>query len=123
MPKKHGKTTPPRPPAGPPASAKEGAAAVIAAAVKLFDRKDGEGVDKRLLAEILFHAAFDVLDGVPEDQKQRLAGRVHAGAYDRMAGNPIIDSAPSKTGSPEAVSAPSNTAGLQSSGPGPEKAP
>jgi hypothetical protein len=117
------RTAPPRPPAGPPASTKDGAAAVIAASVKLFDRKDGEGVDKRLLAEILFHAAFSVLDGVPEDEKQRLASRVHAGAYDRMAGNPIIDSAPSKTGSPDAVSPPSNTAGFKSSGPGPEKAP
>jgi hypothetical protein len=58
MGKKFGRTAPPRPPAGPPASAKEGAAAVIKAAVKLFNRQDGNGVDKRLLAEILFHAAL-----------------------------------------------------------------
>jgi hypothetical protein len=57
------RTAPPRPPAGPPASTKDGAAAVIRAAVKLFDKQDGEGVDKRLMAEILFHAAFEVLDG------------------------------------------------------------
>jgi hypothetical protein len=56
------KAAPPRPPAGPPASLKEGAAAVIRAATKLFDRQDGEGVEKPLLASILFTAAFDVLD-------------------------------------------------------------
>jgi hypothetical protein len=39
---------------------------VIAAAVKLFDRRDGEGVDRRMLTEILFKAAFDVLDRLPE---------------------------------------------------------
>jgi hypothetical protein len=115
------RTASPRPPAGPPASTKDGAAAVIAAAVKLFDRKDGEGVDKRLLAEILFHAAFSVLDGVPEDQKQRLSARVHAGAYDRMAGNPIIDSATSKTGPNEGGPSPSNTFDLKSSPEGPGK--
>jgi hypothetical protein len=64
MGKKFGCTQPPRPPAGPPASTKDGAAAVIAAATKLFDRQDGEGVEKRLLASILFTAAFDVLDRI-----------------------------------------------------------
>jgi hypothetical protein len=39
------RTQPPRLPPGPPACAKEGAAAVLKAAVKLFDRQDGAGVD------------------------------------------------------------------------------
>jgi hypothetical protein len=82
------RTAPPRPPPGPPASLKEGAAAVIRAATKLFDRQDGEGVEKRLLASILFTAAFDVLDRITdEDQKKALARRVHAGAYGRMVGH------------------------------------
>jgi hypothetical protein len=78
------RTQPPRPPAGPPASPKDGAAAVIKAAVKLFDRQDGNGVEKRLLAEILFLAAFETLDQVEqEDRRKMLAGRVHIGAYNR----------------------------------------
>jgi hypothetical protein len=117
------RTAPPRPPSGPPASTKDGAAAVIAAAVKLFDRQDGEGVDRRLLAEILFTAAFDVLDRLPNDQRQPLARRVHAGSYERTSGNHGSDFAPSKTGPGDGVSAPSNTAGFKSSGPGPENLP
>ena len=82
------RTAPPRPPAGPPASAKEGAAAVIKTAVKLFDRQDGAGVEKRLLASILFTAAFDVLDRITDaEQRKTLARRVHAGAYERMEGH------------------------------------
>jgi hypothetical protein len=87
MGRKFGRTAPLRPPAGPPASLKAGAASVIAAATKLFDRQDGEGVEKRLLASILFTAAFDVLDRITDaEQKQALARRVHAGAYERMEG-------------------------------------
>jgi hypothetical protein len=86
MPKR--RTQPPRPPAGPPASLKEGAAAVIKTAVKLFDRQDGAGVENRLLAPILFTAAFDVLDRITDaEQRKALARRVHAGAYERMEGN------------------------------------
>jgi hypothetical protein len=85
---KYGRTQPPRPRPGPPASAKAGADAVLKAAVKLFDRQDGQGVDNRLLASILFTAAFDVLDRITdEDQRKTLAKRVHAGAYGRMVGN------------------------------------
>jgi hypothetical protein len=81
------RTAPPPPPSGPPKSLKEGAAAVIRAATRLFDRQDGEGVEKRLLAEILFTAAFDVLDRIgDEEQRRKLARRVHAGAYERMEG-------------------------------------
>lgn len=67
---------------------KEGAVAVLKAATKLFDRQDGEGVDRRLLASILFTAAFDVLDRITDaEQRKTLARRVHAGAYERMEGN------------------------------------
>jgi hypothetical protein len=55
--------------------------------VKLFDRQDGEGVNWRVIAETLFKAAFDVLDRLPDDQRQALARRVYTGAYDRAAGN------------------------------------
>jgi hypothetical protein len=114
------RTQPPRPPAGPPASAKDGAAAVIAAAVKLFDRQDGKGVDPRMMAETLFFAAFNALDGLPEDQRHTVAKSVHAGAYRRFSGADADEFAASKTGQGEMVSAPSNTADFKSSGPGPE---
>ena len=82
------RTAPPSLPPGPSKSLKDGAAAVIRAATRLFDRQDGEGVDKPLLASILFTAAFDVLDRIgDEEQRRKLARRVHAGAYERMAGN------------------------------------
>src|SRR5271165_6274125 len=70
-----------------PADAAAGAALVVQFVVKLFDRRDGEGVNWRMIAETLFKAAFDVLDRLPDDQRQALARRVHAGAYDRAAGN------------------------------------
>jgi hypothetical protein len=120
---KFGRTQPPRTPPGPPASAKDGAAAVIKAAVKLFDRQDGNGVDKRLLAEILFHAAFQTLDQVAEEDRRKiLAGRVHAGSYNRMVGNPEGDFSASKTGaSPDADSGPSHAAEPNAPGPGASK--
>src|SRR4051794_3526384 len=119
-----GRGTPPPPPRpGPPDSIEKGADTVLKATVKLYDRQDGAGVDWRVVAETLFKAAFDVLDRLPDDQKKRLAARVHAGSYDRTAGNPIIDSATSKTGPGEGVSGPSNTADLKSSGPRPENLP
>jgi hypothetical protein len=79
------RTTPPRPPAGPPTSVKEGAAAVRKATMKLFDRQDGEGVNKRLMAEIPFKATFETLDRiVDDDQKKSLATRVHVRPYLRI---------------------------------------
>jgi hypothetical protein len=74
------RTQPPRPPVAPPATAGEGAARVHELVVKLFDRKDGEGVDWRLIAESLFKAAFHILDRLPPDQKEVIARRVHAGS-------------------------------------------
>jgi len=71
----------------PPADAEAGAALVHQAAVKLFDRRDGNGVNWKLVAETLFKAAFDVLDKLPEEDRRAMARRVHAGAYDRAAGN------------------------------------
>jgi hypothetical protein len=92
MGRKFGRTQPPRPPPGPPASLKAGAAAVLKAATKLFDRQDGEGVEKRLLASILFTAAFNVLDRITDaEQRKALARRVHEGAYNRMVGNEAED--------------------------------
>ena len=119
MPRRH--TQPPRLPPGPPASIREGAAAVIKAATKLFDRQDGEGVDRRLLAEILFKAAFETLDRLPEAQKQAIARRVHAGAYDRVSGNSDGDFSASKTGPCEGGQSPANTIDLKSSPDAPRK--
>ena len=83
---RHGKISAPAP--RPPASAAEGAARVRQAAVDLYDRHDGQGVDWSAIAETLFRAAFDVLDQLPDGEgKRRIARRVHAGAYDRAAGN------------------------------------
>jgi hypothetical protein len=116
------KTQPPRPPPQPPATAKEGAAAVIKAAVKLFDRQDGNGVEKRLLAEILFHATFETPDQVAqEDRRKILAGRVHAAAYDRLSGNSESDFSASQNGPIEGDQPPSNTFDLKSSPEGPAR--
>ena len=43
--------------------------------MKLFDRQDGNGVDKRLLAEILFHSAFETLDQVEQVEERQSALR------------------------------------------------
>src|SRR4051812_37032353 len=108
MAKKYGKTTPPHP-ASPPANTTDGAAAVLKATVKLYDQGDGAGVDWRVIAETLFKAAFDVLDRLPDDQRQFVAKSVHAGSYRRFSGADAGDFAPSKTGPGEGVSPPSNT--------------
>jgi hypothetical protein len=82
-----------------------------------------------LLAESLFRVAFEALDRLGDDQKKALAGRVHAGAYDRVSGNPESDPrlrgdevfAPSKTGPDGGGLSPSNTFDLKSSPEGPGK--
>ena len=109
------------PPPQPPANAAEGAACVRGLVMKLFDKGDGEGANWRLCAESLFRVAFDALDRLPDDQKKALAGRVHAGAYDRLSGNPESDFAASKTGPGEGGQSPSNTFDLKSSPEGPGK--
>ena len=112
------KTSPPRPPAGPPANAEEGAQRVRALLVQTFDRKEGTGADWPLLLESLFRAGFQITDERPDDEARRLLmRRVHAGAYDRLAGN----SEAVKTGQGEALPAPSNTANFNYAGPGPGK--
>jgi hypothetical protein len=88
-------------------------------AVKLLDRQDGKGVEQRMFVEILFHAAFDVLDGLPEDQRHPLAHRVHAGAYKRFSAADAGESVASKTGPGEGVASPSNTVDFEPSEPGP----
>lgn len=109
------------PPPAPPANAAEGAARVRGLVMKLFDKGDGDGANWRLLAESLFKAAFDGLDRLPDDQKQALARRVHAGAYERMAGHAEGEFSASKTADLKRDSGPSNTAGLQSPGPRPPR--
>jgi hypothetical protein len=99
----------------------EGAARVRGLVMKLFDRQDGDGANWRLCAESLFRVAFEALDRLPDDQKKRLARRVHASAYDRISGNPESDFASSKTGPIEGGQSPSNTFDLKSSPEGPGK--
>ena len=89
--------------------------------VKLYDRQDGQGVDWRLIAETLFRASFDVLDRLPDEVCRSVAGRVHAGSYERMTEGPKTDSAASNSSGARAENAPSNTAGLKSPRPKPPK--
>ena len=111
------KTAPPRPPAAPPATVAEDAAHVRGFVVKLHDRQNGEGVNKRVIAETLFRAAFDMLDELPDDVRQAVARRVHEGSYHRLTDH----SAPSKKDVSEADSGVANIAGFKSSEPGPGK--
>lgn len=78
-----------KPPALPPPSTiEDGAKRLGVAAVQVFDRLDGTGADWRLMVESMFKAAFSALDKLPEDDRRRIAGRAHEGAYNRLAGNP-----------------------------------
>lgn len=113
------RTSPPRPPAAPPATAAEGAAHVRAFMLGLFARNDGEAVDRRLIAETLFRAAFDALDKLPVEVCRKVAARAHEGSYQRMTDGPKPDSAASKTGPRESELTPSNTGVLKSSPAGP----
>lgn len=87
--------------------------------MKLFDKGDGDGANWRLCAESLFRVAFEALDRLPDDHKKRLAGRVHASAYDRLSGNSNSAFAASKTGPGEGGPSASNTFDLKSSPEGP----
>jgi hypothetical protein len=101
------KSMPPqRPPR--PANAGEGAARVRQFTVELFDRQDGHGVDWRMIDEILFRAAFDVLDRLPDDDRRAVARRVHAGAYDRASGGCADGSGAGPEVMADADAAPSN---------------
>ena len=77
---------PPRPPAAPPATAEAGAGHVHTFMLDRFARRDGQTVDWKLMTEIMFKAAFEYLDKLPEDQRRSLARPVHAGAYERVTG-------------------------------------
>lgn len=112
---------PPSPPPAPPGSATEGAAFVRDFVVQLYDRRDGEGVNKRLVADTLFRAAFDALDGLPVELRRTVARLVHEGSYRRMTDDATGDSAASKTDGLESVPAPSNTAIFKSTAPRPPK--
>lgn len=72
------------PPPKPPVNSAEGGKRIQAMAVQMFDRKDGTGADWRLLTESLFRAAFDQLDKLPEAERNPIAAKVHAGAYERF---------------------------------------
>jgi hypothetical protein len=116
------RTQPPRPPAGPPDSIEKGADAIRKAAVKLYDRQDGNGVDWSVLAEVLFKTAFDALDRLPDsDKKAAVARRVHAGAYERFLGASKSDTGESKSLVVQRENAPSITGVFTSSHPRPPK--
>jgi hypothetical protein len=109
------KTSPPRQQAAPPASVAEGAALVRGFTVKLYDRQNGESVDKRVIAETLFRAAFDVLDTLPDDLRQAIARRVHAGSYERTS-DQIKAGSPTKA---QTAAGPSDGAALHAVAPRP----
>ena len=113
------RTAPPRRPAVPPHTAEEGAARITAAAVPIFDASDGHGADWRLLVESMFRAAFVMLDGLPEDDRRKIARRVHEGSYNRCAPGPIADLEADKPDPDGMASALLDTAGLKSKGPRP----
>ena len=107
-------TAQPRPPAGPPANTAEGADAVRRFVVKLYDRQDGQGVDWRVIGDVLFRASFDVLDKLPDEVCRSVARRVHEGSYDRVTNGPKTDFAASNSSPSAADREPLNTAGLKS---------
>ena len=74
------------------------------------------------MAESLFKAAFVMLDGLPDDVRQSVARRVHAGAYSRMLpGGDYEDEAASNSGPVVPDSGPPNTSGLKSYAPKPPR--
>jgi hypothetical protein len=74
-----------------------------------------------MMAEVLFFAAFDALDRLPDDQRHHVAKSVHAGAYKRFSGADADEFAANRTGQGRAVSPPSNAADFTPSEPGPGK--
>ena len=64
--------------------------------LKLFARNNGETVDRRLMTETLFVAAFEALDKLPDEVCRKVARRVHEGSYGRMTGGPDDDSGASE---------------------------
>jgi hypothetical protein len=111
------RTTPPRRPVDPPATPAEGAVRVCQLTVRLYDRQDGNGVDWRMIGETLFKAAFDVLDKLPDEQRQGMARRVHAGSYERLSASGADAYVPGTAGRNEAASDLTPMAGLTPSEP------
>ncbi len=110
--------TTPHMPVQPPANAGEGAERIMAAMVKLFDRRNGSGADWPLLHESAFRAFFRLYDQhTNSDEKAlRLMQRVHEAAELRLTGG-FADgegvggpenrgSAPAPSSSPDTRSAP-----------------
>ena len=94
------KRRPPSSPPAPPGSTAEAAPFVRNFVVKLYDLQDGEGVNKRLVADILFRAAFDALDGLPVELRQKVDRLVHEGSYRRMTEDETGDSSASDASIP-----------------------
>lgn len=67
-----------------PQTAEEGARRIMAQTVAAFDARTGEGADWQLVTESLFRAAFQTLDRLEAEERQKMARRVHAGAYERV---------------------------------------
>lgn len=72
----------------PPANIEQGAALIQAAAVKLYDQANGQGVEWQTVTEALFRAAFDALDKLPDNACRSIARRVHEGSYGRVTDGP-----------------------------------
>ena len=89
--------------------AKAGAALVRDFVVKLYNRRNGQGVEWETIAGTLFRASFDVLRELPPPRKQMFADRVHQRSYEAMTDDP----AASHSFTLEAESTPSNTGGLK----------
>ncbi len=80
-----------------PANAEDGAAAVRAALVKLFDRGDGAGADWKLMLESLYRAGFKIADDqLANDVRRSMMRRVHEGAEARLTGGYADGAGPSE---------------------------
>ena len=93
----------------PPTTAEDGAKRILAQTIKLFDAQNGEGVDWRLVTESLFRTAFQTLEKLDPGVREKMALRVHAGAYERVlavSGGDGGFSKPSPTCEPEAEISP-----------------
>lgn len=108
MTKRPRKSRPAAPPV--PVNSGDGASAILAGAVPLFDRKDGTGADWALLAESLFRAGFSVLDELEPDLRRRMAERVHAAAYERFLSSSAGEDGTGDAHAPEAKPQPAQQA-------------
>lgn len=93
-----------------------------AAVVPIFDKGDGHGADWRMMCLSLFLAGFTMLDGLPEEDRRKIAARVHERSYSRTLPGPLEgDPAASNSSPGRGESSPSNTAVSKSNGPRPPR--